>query len=98
MPPIVHPRRIFLSYRVGLGMRLHETARTMATAQHQPPPDAPMKEDNDNNSSQEWYYEKVSYWMKQYEDFVGLTEVKAAQAKVVEVREIWCSARKPNTR
>ena len=33
----------------------------------------------------EWYSKRVSFWMKRYEDFVGLTEVKAAQAKVVEV-------------
>lgn len=34
--------------------------------------------------NQEWYYKKVSFWMKRYENFVGLTEVKAAQARVVE--------------
>ena len=31
------------------------------------------------------YSEKVGFWMKRYENFVGLTEVKAAQQKVVEV-------------
>jgi len=34
--------------------------------------------------AEEWYYKKVSFWMKRYENFVGLTEVKAAQARVVE--------------
>ena len=33
---------------------------------------------NINNSVQ------VSFWMKRYENFVGLTDVKAAQARVVE--------------
>lgn len=33
---------------------------------------------------EEWYYKRVSFWMKRYENFVGLTEVKAAQARVVE--------------
>merc|ERR1712013_224753 len=33
---------------------------------------------------QEWYYKRVSFWMKRYENVVGLTEVKAAQARVVE--------------
>ena len=28
---------------------------------------------------------KVSLWMAKYEDFVGLSEVKAAQARVLEV-------------
>jgi hypothetical protein len=32
------------------------------------------------------YAQRVSFWMKRYENFVGLTEVKAAQATVVEVR------------
>jgi len=41
-------------------------------------PDAPRTPD------QEWYYKRVSFWMKRYENFVGLTEVKAAQARVVE--------------
>lgn len=31
------------------------------------------------------YSEKVGFWMQRYENFVGLTEVKAAQQKVVEV-------------
>jgi len=34
--------------------------------------------------NEEWYYKRVSFWMKRYENFVGLTEVKAAQARVVE--------------
>lgn len=34
--------------------------------------------------NEQWYYKKVSFWMKRYENFVGLTEVKAAQARVVE--------------
>ena len=38
-------------------------------------------------SSFDRYYEKVSFWMKRYEDFVGLTEVKAAQAKVVQLEK-----------
>jgi len=29
---------------------------------------------------------KVSYWMQMYEEFVGLTEVKAAQSRVLDVR------------
>ena len=33
------------------------------------------------------YSQRVSFWMKRYENFVGLTEVKAAQAKVVEVSQ-----------
>merc|ERR1712025_1090159 len=41
-------------------------------------PDAPRTPD------EEWYYKRVSFWMKRYENFVGLTEVKAAQARVVE--------------
>ena len=32
-------------------------------------------------------YVKVSFWMKRYENFVGLTEVKAAQARVVEAEK-----------
>ena len=28
---------------------------------------------------------KVSYWMQMYEEFVGLTEVKAAQSRVLDV-------------
>jgi len=35
-------------------------------------------------ADEEWYYKRVSFWMKRYENFVGLTEVKAAQARVVE--------------
>ena len=29
-------------------------------------------------------YIQVSFWMKRYENFVGLTDVKASQARVVE--------------
>ena len=37
--------------------------------------------------NEEWYAERLSFWMKRYENFVGLTEVKASQALVVkEVR------------
>jgi hypothetical protein len=36
------------------------------------------------NAPDEWYAERVSFWMKRYEKFVGLTEVKAAQALVVK--------------
>ena len=36
------------------------------------------------NADEEWYAKRVSFWMKRYEDFVGLTEVKGAQARVVE--------------
>ena len=35
-------------------------------------------------ADEEWYAKRVSYHMKRYEDFVGLTEVKGAQARVVE--------------
>ena len=41
-------------------------------------PDAPR------TSNEEWYYKRVSFWMKRYENFIGLTEVKASQARVVE--------------
>ena len=34
--------------------------------------------------NEEWYAERLSFWMKRYENFVGLTEVKAAQALVVK--------------
>jgi len=40
--------------------------------------------DQPRTAEQEWYYKRVSFWMKRYENFVGLTEVKAAQARVVE--------------
>jgi len=33
---------------------------------------------------EEWYAKRVSFWMKRYEDFVGLTDVKGAQARVVK--------------
>ena len=38
------------------------------------------------------YTAKVGFWMKRYENFVGLTEVKAAQHRVVEVTHpVWHS-------
>jgi len=40
--------------------------------------------DQPRTPEQEWYYKRVSFWMKRYENVVGLTEVKAAQARVVE--------------
>jgi len=40
----------------------------------------------------EWYYKRVNFWMKQYENFVGLTEVKASQAKVVEMEKDFIEA------
>jgi len=40
--------------------------------------------DASRTANEEWYYKRVSFWMKRYENFVGLTEVKAAQARVVE--------------
>ena len=40
--------------------------------------------DTPRTPNEEWYYKRVSFWMKRYENFVGLTEVKAAQARVVE--------------
>jgi len=40
--------------------------------------------DSPRTPNEEWYYKRVSFWMKRYENFVGLTEVKAAQARVVE--------------
>jgi len=40
--------------------------------------------DQPRTPEQEWYYNRVSFWMKRYENVVGLTEVKAAQARVVE--------------
>jgi len=33
---------------------------------------------------EEWYHKRVSFWMQRYENFVGLTDVKAAQARVVK--------------
>lgn len=41
---------------------------------------------NANEQQQEWYSAKVSFWMKRYENFIGLTEVKSAQVRVVQVR------------
>ena len=38
----------------------------------------------DHPIDSEWYAERVSFFMKRYENFVGLTEVKAAQALVVK--------------
>jgi len=43
-------------------------------------------------ASQEWYSKRVSFWMRRYENFVGLTEVKAAQAKVVEAEKAFVAA------
>eukprot|EP00092_Neocalanus_flemingeri_P023471 GFUD01025451.1.p1 GENE.GFUD01025451.1~~GFUD01025451.1.p1 ORF type:complete len:590 (-),score=165.01 GFUD01025451.1:130-1899(-) len=40
--------------------------------------------DSPRTPNEEWYYKRVSFWMKRYENFVGLTEVKASQARVVE--------------
>ena len=34
-----------------------------------------------------WLEHKAEVWLQAYEDFVGLTEVKAAQNKVIEVRQ-----------
>ena len=33
------------------------------------------------------YAKRVNFWMKRYENFVGLTEVKAAQGKVVQMEK-----------
>jgi len=46
------------------------------------------KSDTPRTPDEEWYYKRVSFWMKRYENFVGLTDVKASQAKVVQ-----CEAR-----
>ena len=43
-------------------------------------------------SNEEWYAERVSFWMKRYENFVGLTEVKAAQALVVKEEKLFIQA------
>ena len=43
-------------------------------------------------SNEEWYAERVSFWMKRYENFVGLTEVKAAQALVVKEEKLFVQA------
>ena len=43
-------------------------------------------------SNEEWYAERVSFWMKRYENFVGLTEVKAAQALVVKEERLFVQA------
>ncbi len=42
-----------------------------------------------NKKPEEWYAERVSFWMKRYENFVGLTEVKAAQALVVREEKLF---------
>lgn len=34
-----------------------------------------------------WLEKRAEGWLQAYEDFVGLTEVKAAQNKVIEVRQ-----------
>ena len=44
------------------------------------------------SSTEEWYAERVSFWMKRYENFVGLTEVKAAQALVVKEEQLFIAA------
>ena len=36
---------------------------------------------------EEWYSAKVSFWMKRYENFVGLTDVKGAQVRVVQTEK-----------
>ena len=33
------------------------------------------------------YAKRVNFWMKRYENFVGLTEVKAAQGTVVQMEK-----------
>ena len=33
------------------------------------------------------YAKRVNFWMKRYENFVGLTEVKASQGKVVQMEK-----------
>lgn len=43
-------------------------------------------------STEEWYQERVSFWMKRYENFVGLTEVKAGQALVVKEERLFIAA------
>ena len=43
-------------------------------------------------TNEEWYAERVSFWMKRYENFVGLTEVKAAQALVVKEEKLFVQA------
>merc|ERR1719295_108742 len=34
-----------------------------------------------DNVDKEWYSARVSFWMKRYENFVGLTDVKEAQVR-----------------
>ena len=41
-----------------------------------------LYQDKKQDVDTEWYSQRVSFWMKRYENFVGLTEVKEAQVKV----------------
>lgn len=41
----------------------------------------------ENNIDKEWYNARVSFWMKRYENFVGLTDVKEAQVRVVRTEK-----------
>jgi len=49
--------------------------------------------------NEEWYAERLSFWMKRYENFVGLTEVKASQALVVKEEKLFVDSqdRRRNT-
>ena len=38
---------------------------------------------------EDWYSARVSFWMKKYEDSVGLTDVKTAQARVVKTEKLF---------
>ena len=40
-----------------------------------------------DNVDKEWYSARVSFWMKRYENFVGLTDVKEAQVRVVQTEK-----------
>ena len=48
----------------------------------------PNNFNNLNNVSMESLNQKFREWMQKYEDFVGLTEVMAAQNRVLEVYTI----------
>lgn len=39
-----------------------------------------------SSSAPTWYSQKMNLWIQQYEDFLGLTEVKEAQSSVMTVR------------
>ena len=41
---------------------------------------------------EDWYSARVSFWMKQYENFVGLTAVKEAQVKVIRTEKALVNA------